>query len=388
MAIAASGQAGEAGAFGRIDFREQNSFVEVVTGMKLATLSLPREGHDGITVTGEAIDARDGKEGALEVGPGAEFRDGVVCANREGVLTVRGNFIDVVELLVIEGDVDYRTGNVKVKTGSVRISGSVLPGFEVVCPEDVEIGEVVEGASVVAGGNVVVRGGVVAGTDTDCSVIAGGEINVGLARNSTLSSKGDVLVQKELLHCEVETEGRLVADRKPGLVSGGKIKARRGAVVCQLGSSQWTPTILRVGGTVSRVSELQRDLGVLRRQRTRLNDRLEGKPDGEILSSCSPAELPQVEALCAQRESVRVEVAKMETELNDLVSKHEAEPAAIVVIKESLYPRVVLNFPQAQYSAEVQVSRARFYYNPQERQIEHLDIGADLPDFLGYSEDD
>jgi uncharacterized protein (DUF342 family) len=388
VAIEVAGQAGEAGAFGRMDFREQKSFVEVSPGMTLATLSMPSEGHAGMTVRGETIDARDGKEGTLETGSGVEIEDGVVKSLRQGVLTIRGNFIDVVELLVIEGDVDYSTGNVKVKSGSVRITGSVHPGFEVICPDDVEVGEVVEGATITAGGNVLIRGGVVVGAGTECTVVAGGEINVGLARNAKLKAKGDLLVQKELLHCEVEIEGRLLADRKPGLVSGGKIKARKGAVVCLLGSPQWTPTVIHVGGTIKRVSELQRELGSLRRQRTRLNDRLGGKSDGEALSACSPMELSMVEAVCAQREGVRAEIVQMEAELAELVAKFDSESAAIVVVKESLYPRVVLNFPQGQFNAEVQVSRARFFYNTQENKVEYLDIGTDLPDFLGLGEEE
>jgi uncharacterized protein (DUF342 family) len=382
------GQAGERGAFGRIDFREKKSFLEVSEGSPLATLSLPSEGQAGETVTGEPLDARDGKDGSFELGPGVEIQDGQVIALRDGVMSVRGNFIDVVELVVIEGDVDYRTGNVKIQTGSVRITGSILPGFEVFCPEDVEVGEVVEGAKIVAGGNVVVRGAVVSGGDSDCSIDAGGEISVGLARNVTLRAKGDVLVQKELFHCEVICEGHLIADRKPGVVSGGNIVARKGATMYQLGSSQWTPTILRVGGTGPQVAEIQKELGGLRRQRLRLNDRLGGQSDEELLSACSSSERPHIEALCLQRDEIRTEVGKLEAALADCLTRFKAEPDAIVVIKDSLFPRVVLNFPLGQWAAEVQVSRARFFFDTQEHQVEHLDIGTPLPDFLGYAEGD
>ena len=380
-------QAGERGAFGRIDFREQNGFLEVKQGDLLATLAKPTEGKAGQTVTGELIEARDGKEGAVDFGPGVELRDGVACAARDGVLTVRGSFLDVVELLVIDGDVDYRTGNVRVTQGSVRISGSVLPGFEVTCPDDVEVGEVVEGATIEAGGNVVVRGGVVSGNETSSLIRAGGEITVGLARSAKLEAKGSVLVQKELLHCEVDTEERLLADRKPGLVSGGKIRARGGAVICQLGSTQWTPTVLRVGGVPERLHELQRELSVLRRQRMKLNDRLGGLNDAEAFEECLSSERPQVEALCAQRADLRAEIVAQETELADLTARWESEPAAIVTIKQSLYPRVVLNFPQAQYNAEHQINRSRFFFNPNERQVDVVDIGAELPSYLKISED-
>jgi hypothetical protein len=58
------------------------------------------------------------------------------------------------------------------------------------------------------------------------------------------------------------------------------------------------------------------------------------------------------------------------------------------VVKESLFPRVVLNFPQGQWVAEVQVNRARFFFDTQDTHVKHLDIGTALPDFLGYFEEE
>ncbi|MEC7239920.1 MAG: flagellar assembly protein A [Myxococcota bacterium] len=380
-------QAGERGAFGRIDFREQNSFLEVKEGELLAHIMDPTRGVAGRTVTGEVIEARDGADGAVEFGAGVVVRESEAYAARDGVLTVRGAFMDVVELLVIDGDVDYRTGHVRVAQGSVKISGSVLPGFEVSCPDDVEVGEVVEGATIEAGGNVVVRGGVVSGVDSGSIVRAGGEITVGLARNATLEAKGSVLVQKELLHCEVITEERLLADRKPGVVSGGQIRARAGAVVCQLGSAQWTPTVLRVGGLPEQVEFLQKELGARRRQRIKFHDLLGGLPDHEALAECLPEERPRVETLCAQRAELRAEVVALEQKLALHLAQWEAEPTVMVTVKQNLFPRVVLNFPQAQFIAEHQVSRSRFFLDSSGRNVDVLDLGAELPGHVNPRED-
>lgn len=380
-------QAGERGAFGRIDFREQNSFLEVKEGELLAHVMDPTRGVAGKTVTGEVIEARDGTEGAVEFGSGVVVRDDSAFATRDGVLTVRGSFLDVVELLVIDGDVDYRTGHVRVAQGSVKIAGSVLPGFEVTCPDDVEVGEVVEGATIEAGGNVVVRGGVVSGVDSGSVIRAGGEITVGLARNATLEAKGSVLVQKELLHCEVTTEERLLADRKPGVVSGGQIRARAGAVVCQLGSAQWTPTVLRVGGFPEQVEALQKELGARRRQRIKFHDLLGGFSDEEALDECLPSERSRVEKLCAQRSELRAEIVSLEQKLAMQLAQWEAEPTVMVTVKQSLFPRVVLNFPQAQFNAEHQVSRSRFFLDASGRKVDVVDLGAELPSHVNVEED-
>ena len=323
----------------------------------------------------------------MEFGAGVVVRDDIAYAACDGVLTVRGSFMDVVGLVIIDGDVDYRTGHVRVSQGSVRISGSVLPGFEVSCPDDIEIGDVVEGATIVAGGNVVVRGGVVSGSGSESVIRAGGEITVGQARNATLEAKGSILVQKELLHCEVVTEDRLLADRKPGVVSGGQIRARRGVVACQLGSSQWTPTILRVGGLPEEVESLQKALSSRRRQRVKLHDLLGGLPDDEALEESLPSERSKVQALCAQRADLRAEIVALEQDLAVRLAQWEAEPTPMITVKQSLFPRVVLNFSQAQFNTENQLSRSRFFLDASGRKVEVLDLGAELPSHVNVQED-
>jgi hypothetical protein len=119
-----------------------------------------------------------------------------------------------------------------------------------------------------------------------------------------------------------------------------------------------------------------------------MNDRLGGQSDEELLSACSPSERQHIESLCLQRGEIRAEIGKLEAALADHLGQFKAEPDAIVVIKDSLFPRVVLNFPQGQWVAEVQVSRARFFFDTQEHQVEHLEIGTPLPDFLGHAEGD
>jgi len=119
-----------------------------------------------------------------------------------------------------------------------------------------------------------------------------------------------------------------------------------------------------------------------------LNDRVGGQSNEELLSAASASERQHIESLCTQRDEIRIEIGELEATLAAYLARFKAEPDAIVVIKDSLFPRVVLNFPQGQWVAEVQVSRARFFFDTQEQQVEHLDIGTPLPDFLGYAEGD
>ena len=145
--------------------------------------------------------------------------------------------------------------------------------------------------------------------------------------------------------------------------------------------------MLRVGGLPEEVESLQKELGARRRQRVKLHDLLGGLPDEEALEECLPSEKSQVESLCTQRADLRAAIVELEQELATHLAQWEAEPTVMVTVKQSLFPRVVLNFPQAQFNAEHQVSRSRFFLDSNGRKVEVVDLGAELPSHVNLPED-
>ena len=93
-----------------------------------------------------------------------------------------------------------------------------------------------------------------------------------------------------------------------------------------------------------------------------------------------------METLCAQRAELRAEIVGLEQKLALNLAQWEAEPSVMVTVKQNLFPRVVLNFPQAQFIAEHQVSRSRFFLDSSGRKVEVLDLGAELPSHVNPSQ--
>ena len=77
----------------------------------------------------------------------------------------------------------------------------------------------------------------------------------------------------------------------------------------------------------------------------------------------------------------------LEQDLAVRLAQWEAEPTPMITVKQSLFPRVVLNFSQAQFNTENQLSRSRFFLDASGRKVEVLDLGAELPSHVNVQED-
>jgi hypothetical protein len=100
---------------GTVDYREIQSFTEVVKDQLIARIIPPTSGTPGITVTGKNIPPPSGKAPFIPMGKNTYLsEDGLnLLASRGGVITYDGNLVNVQELLTIRKDVDFSVGNIK-----------------------------------------------------------------------------------------------------------------------------------------------------------------------------------------------------------------------------------------------------------------------------------
>lgn len=164
----------EVGEDERVDYRELVVRSSVQPGDLLAEWHPGKPGEAGVTVTGQPIPPRPPKEQVLVAGRGTALReDGRRCvAAAEGrpVVARRGPkvIVEVVPVLVHQGDVNLASGNLKFK-GNIVISGNVTETMTVVATRDVEVNGDVTQAIVRAGGSILVRRNAIGST-----LVAGG----------------------------------------------------------------------------------------------------------------------------------------------------------------------------------------------------------------------
>jgi len=371
------GQAGSRKTFGRFDYRERAFFRRVTHGDVVAQMSPPEDGNHGQTIFGELLEAKDGKQLKHQLGPGVEMHDGIIFALRDGVLSVREDFIDVVDLVVIDGDVDFQTGHVKVDSGSVQISGGVLPGFHVEAPGDIEVGGHADNCVLVAGGSIMVRGSLLGGPEEDGGrVHAGAHVSAKLARDVDIVAGGDVVIQREAFNCTMAMDGWLLMESKPGVVSGGIIHACAGARVCSLGTPQWVRTQLVCGGERRNLQEIKGALERYEIELERFHKDFGTEPDKAILSRTSSRLKERTSRRLERRAMVVAEVARIQQELRDEEHVAEKRPPPIIDIKETVYPKCMIEIGGSRLLIESETHKSHFWYDPEHHTLQRSPLGG------------
>lgn len=230
---------------GNINFKELEWFFQVSVGEILAEKTLPIEGEDGIDVYGAEIKARKGKNPSFKYGKNVgETPDGLqLMALKDGRVEYSGDKVQINDVLIIKGNVDTETGNIRF-LGDVVVQGDIKSGFDVYCDGGLEVTGVIEAANVNIGKDLVVRGGIQG--NTSFLVEAGGSIICKFIENASISSKGNI-VTDFIVHSTVNCGGSITVKGKKGLVVGGEIRAKSDLTAQMIGSYMGTKTVIEIG---------------------------------------------------------------------------------------------------------------------------------------------
>lgn len=243
----------------RVDMRDFGALVSVKEGTAILQRIPFTTGISGYTVTGEAINAKDGKDKPLKAGIGTAIdidNPDILVATVDGLPTFIDNLANVDDTLTLKG-VDISTGHIDYD-GSIIIDGNVTPGMRVSATGDITVNGYVDSAIIRAEGNITVTKGVIGRhTETDnddehgliehsTRIISDASIWVAYCQYATLSALHGVHIERQLTHCKVISadkihvggEGKAAA----GKVIGGNIEIVDDLFVGQLGAPAGTKT--------------------------------------------------------------------------------------------------------------------------------------------------
>lgn len=226
---------------GTIDFKERGKIPFVKKDTFLAAKILPVEGTPGLNVLGEEIPVPEPEDMYFEAGSGARIsEDGSkIYADTDGQphLDKLGN-VSVFAELEIKGDVDYNTGNVEFD-GNLIVHGAVKEGFSVraaslTCQE-------VQAADIILTGDLNCSSGII-----DAKLVeVRGNIQAKFINNSTISSFGDMMIQKEIIDSDIRLSGFL--DNSGGSIMSSEISAKGGIKAGNIGTESSRTSTLTVG---------------------------------------------------------------------------------------------------------------------------------------------
>ena len=211
------------------------------------------DGIEGRTVKGEIINGKKGitfslhydKKTVYEV---HENEKTVLYSKVYGAVHYCGKDIALMNPLVIDGDVDFKTGNI-IFDGYVIINGTICDGFHVEATNNIEVnGEL--GLGNVKGivskkGSIYVKGGILSKGGT--KIEAGKNVYIKFIENVNVNCVGTAHIGFYCSNCIINAK-EVVIDSLNGKIRGGGIKALTRVVSPVIGSEIGKRTVIEVTG--------------------------------------------------------------------------------------------------------------------------------------------
>jgi len=188
---------------GSVDFRNLNLVKPVKQGQPLARKAPATLGVHGIDLFGQPASAPDGVDIELPLGPNTEVSatdPALVIASVSGFLQMKDGKLHVNECFVVDGSVDFSTGNIAYDQ-SVVIRGDIGDGFTVNVGGALEVGGSVGEAMLFVGGDVLVKKGFVGSGHG--SIASKGNVVLGFASNQIIRAHGALTLEKESFNCQM-----------------------------------------------------------------------------------------------------------------------------------------------------------------------------------------
>ncbi|GMW03245.1 MAG: hypothetical protein AMXMBFR84_43790 [Candidatus Hydrogenedentota bacterium] len=239
---------------GAVDFRERKAKPVVSEGQALARIIPPIEGTDGTDVFGKRVPAKKAEWPRLKPGRNVLYDEEQLAftAATSGRVRLQGYFLVVDEVLSLPGSVGLATGHIS-HPGALEVGKDIDPGSRIRAHGDVHVVGFIESADISAGGSLIVGGGI--NGHAAEAIHAGGEVRARYLNETRVVAEGDISIEKEIIHCSVETRGSLHMPN--GRVVGGRVVAKMLIDVRETGSANGVRTELVAGWTPEEMRLIQ-----------------------------------------------------------------------------------------------------------------------------------
>ena len=256
---------------GTVDYKQLIKLSNVRKGQRIAERIPATEGSPGVSVTGEHIPGKPGKEARFKIGKNvvADAENTSLYATIDGMVVKTDNGkINVFPVYEVNGDVDYSVGNIEF-VGTVVIRGNVLSGFKVKADGDIRVLGGVESAELEARGSVHVSAGILG--QNKGVVRAGVNVKCSFIQDATVEAGQDIIVTQSVMHSQLRAGQNVLCQGAKGLIVGGTIQAGEKVAARTIGNTMSTPTTVEVGVR----PELRNELSNLRGRLKQITDNLD-----------------------------------------------------------------------------------------------------------------
>jgi len=344
---------------GMADFRELGEILMVHAGDPLMRRILATDGEPGLTLSGQTIPAKPGKNNAFAMNLDGTRLDpadeNLLIAATIGCPTLLKNGVSVETVYTVE-NVDLHTGNIDFP-GTVNVTGDVHTGMTVKASGDIHVSGTVEGVILIAGGDIVVKGGIIgmserAGEKSQHSTInCKGSCSASFAQNAHISAGNGIFIREFSMQSELSAGHQIIvgdkASRKGHLI-GGTSRAAMLVKAQIIGSPTHSKTIVIAGADHAPHERL---LAVVEARDAALNN-LSKVTRLLDLARATPGRLPAetVKAAEVTRDSIKAEIAALTLEETELSREVDISKEARVVAGKKFLEGVEVRFGLRRHS--------------------------------------
>ncbi|MFH1197109.1 MAG: FapA family protein [bacterium] len=353
---------------GHLDFKEVHVVNSVEKDTPLVKKFTATLGSTGIDVYGNEIPAILGKDIAMVTAGQGTYKDaddslliksatdGIICYNTSG------NTFEVKQLYVIQGSVDYSTGNIHAKS-SIEIKGDVKPGFSVTTPYNVEIKGVVEHAVISCDGTLTVKSGIIG--DEKLLIKAGGDLHSGYINNQHIKCHGSVFANTEIRNCWIESDNEVKILKEYGVIVGGKITATNTVSAPSIGNLYNIHTEIEVGVVLAlkekylhkgaELTDAEKDMDELKKKITLMAHASAGNLQNKHLVALKNQWQRSIEHL----ERLRTDLAEIEKAYYDVANPE-------VHVNKTIFPGCVIKIKNAVFQVKEELTHGIFKLSEKE----------------------
>ena len=330
----------------RIDFKKRSPFKIVKEGQFLAKVVPEKQGEFGWTVRGEELQYVTQNVKSYKPGKNTITYEDHVASACDGTFEIQGNGFCVKEVLQIQSDVNYSTGNVQFP-GDIIINGQIQDGFEVTSGGSIYISGTLDATVIECKDDLIVGLGIIGRNKGKVRV--GGKLKAKFIENCYVEVLNLIMLDAGIMNAQIYTNDKIVLGKR-GVIVGGSIYAQNGVVATQMGTAMGPRTEIYCGVDFTVENKLKwiRDNSL--KVATKLNQvREQLKKDRN--------ENPQLIEL---RDKLQSSLRQLNDMSSTLVFKLDKNDNAEILVRDTVYPGVYIEICHVPYVVNREMSSVRF----------------------------
>ncbi len=341
-----------------------NEVERVKKGDEVGLFLAETAGEPGKTVTGKDLPARNGVHRNISLQEGLQQNaDGVIIAEKEGIVVKKGDSISLQELYQINHTL-HSSPKRLFFDGTILVEGSVKGDVEMIGNDIIILGRLERGR-VYAKGDLLVLGGIFGKRES--TVFAEGRLLTYAITDAKVDAGGDIIVGQNIYNAEVNCRSTVRVNVKRGVIVGGKTEALKGVETCSFGGSFGVFAEVVSGVdlfSAAKRKKIEAHTLKLMEQKGKLSEIHDKLLKNYGSVDAMPEERQDVFLNLQQRlRYLEQELAFFESELSGTYTAMEEEPSATVRVFRELYPPLRVAICKAEQEIEKKMQNVRICYD-------------------------